>query len=72
MVEMGPVPEGAGVEGRSDDVEVAVTATGGATSEGAGVEGGSDDAEVAGAGCRRRHVHGRRHVLRRCRQGWRE
>ncbi len=30
MVEMGPVPEGAGVEGGGDDVEVAVTAAGGA------------------------------------------
>jgi hypothetical protein len=47
MVEMRPVSEGAGVEGGGDGVEMAVPATGGATSEGAGVVGGSDDAEVA-------------------------
>jgi hypothetical protein len=50
MVEMRPVSEGAGVEGGGDGVEVAVPATGGATSdtsEGAGVVGGSDGAEVA-------------------------
>lgn len=53
MVEMRPVSEGAGVEGGGDGVEVAVPATGGATSdtsEGAGVVGGSDGAEVSVAG----------------------